>query len=137
MRIVADTSALVAVVFGAPDNAAFANALDQDDVLISSASLTEALMVVQGRQGADAVQDLRLLIDRVVTEIVPLDATHAEVAFAALRRFGKRRHPAALNLGDCFSYATARLANAPLLFKGDRLRPDGPAVGTLIAKACP
>ncbi len=119
MRIVADTSALVAVVFGEPDNAVYADAMDEDDVLLSSASLTEALVVVQGRQGPDAVQDLRLLIDQVVTEIVPLDSAHAEAAFAAWQRFGKGRHPAGLNLGDCFSYATARLANSPLLFKGD------------------
>jgi ribonuclease VapC len=119
VTIVADTSALVAVVFGEPDSAGYAAALGQDDVLVSIASLTEALMVVQGRQGADAVQDLRLLVNEFVAEVVPLDAAHAEVAFAAWQRFGKRRHPAALNLGDCFSYATARLAGAPLLFKGD------------------
>ena len=98
---------------------------------LSSASLTEALVVVQGRQGPDAVQDLRLLIDQVVTEIVPLDSAHAEAAFAAWQRFGKGRHPAGLNLGDCFSYATARLANSPLLFKGDDFAQTDLAVGRL------
>jgi ribonuclease VapC len=119
VTIVVDTSALVAIVFGEADSAAYAEAMDRDDVLLSSASFTEALTVAQGRQGADAVQDLRLLINGYVNDVVPLDVDHAEAAFAAWRRFGKRRHPAGLNLGDCFSYATARLANAPLLFKGD------------------
>ncbi len=81
--------------------------------------MTESLIVVASRQGQDAVRDLRLLVDEVVSSVVPADADHARAAFAAWERFGKGRHPAGLNLGDCFAYATARLASAPLLFKGD------------------
>jgi ribonuclease VapC len=119
MTIVADSSALLAVVFGDPDYARFADALDQSHVVLSSATLTEALVVAESRKGPDGAQVLRMLVDGGVDEIVPFDADHARAAHAAWRRFGKGRHAAALNLGDCFSYATARLANAPLLFKGD------------------
>jgi ribonuclease VapC len=81
-------------------------------------SLIEATIVVDARQGADAVRDLEFLVDATV-EIVPVDVEHARAAAAAWRRFGKGRHPAALNFGDCFSYALARLAGVPLLYKGD------------------
>ncbi len=118
MTIVADTSAVLAIVFNEPDYAAYADALDQSYALMSSATLTEALIVAESRTGPPGVHVLRSLIDIIIDEIVPLDADHADAAHAAFRRFGKGRHPAGLNLGDCFSYATARLANSPLLFKG-------------------
>jgi ribonuclease VapC len=119
MTIVADTSALLAIVFREPDRGLHALALEQSLVLLSSATLTEALIVTESRKGPEGVQVLRALVDLGVDEIVPFDANHAQAAHAAFRRFGKGRHPAGLNLGDCFSYATASLANAPLLFKGD------------------
>jgi ribonuclease VapC len=62
---------------------------------------------------------LELLVAGVVDHIVPVDEEHARAATGAWRRFGKGRHPAALNFGDCFTYATASLANLPLLFKGN------------------
>jgi ribonuclease VapC len=117
--IAADTSALVAVVFGEPEAERFLEALRSDSVAISAVSLTEALMVSEARQGPDASRDLELLVAGVVDRVVGVDDAHARVAAGAWRRFGKGRHPAALNFGDCFSYATASLANLPLLFKGD------------------
>jgi ribonuclease VapC len=119
MTIVADSSALLAIVLGEPDSGLHAVALEQSQVLLSSATLTEALIVTEARKGPEGVQVLRALIELGVDEIVPLSADHAQAAHAAFRRFGKGRHPAGLNLGDCFSYATARLANVPLLFKGN------------------
>ena len=117
--IVVDTSALAAIVFGEPDHARFGDVLGREASAVSAATLTEARLVVEARQGPDAVRDLDLLLSATGATVVAYDAEHAEVAHAAWRRFGKGRHPAGLNLGDCMSYATARLAGAPLLFKGD------------------
>jgi len=116
--IAADTSALIAVVLGESDAERFLATLRSDAVAISAVSLTEALIVVEARQGPDASRDLELLVAGVVDRIVAVDEAHCRVATGAWRRFGKGRHPAGLNFGDCFAYATASLANLPLLFKG-------------------
>jgi ribonuclease VapC len=117
--IAADTSSLIAVVLGEPEAERFLATLRADSVAISAVSLTEALIVVEARQGLDAGRDLELLVAGVVDRVVPVDEAHARAAAGAWRRFGKGRHPAGLNFGDCFTYATASLANLPLLFKGD------------------
>ena len=117
--IAADTSALVAVVLGEPDAERFLARLQSDAVSISAVSFTEALIVIEARQGPDAGRDLELLVAGVVDRVVAVDEAHARGAAAAWRRFGKGRHPAGLNFGDCFAYATASLASLPLLFKGD------------------
>ena len=117
--IAADTSALIAVVLGEPEAERFLAALRSDSVTISAVSLAEASIVVEARQGLDAARDLELLVAGVVDRVVPVDEAHARVATGAWRRFGKGRHPAGLNFGDCFAYATASLANLPLLFKGN------------------
>jgi ribonuclease VapC len=117
--IAADTSALLAVVLGEPDAERFLAALRADAVAISAVSLTEALIVAEARQGPDAVRDLELLVAGTVDRVVPVDEAHARVAAGAWRRFGKGRHPANLNFGDCLAYATASLASLPLLFNGD------------------
>lgn len=116
--IAVDTSSLVAVVLGEPDAERHLERLRRDAALLSSVSLVEATIVVEARQGADAVRDLELLVD-ATAEIVAVDEAHARVAVAAWGRFGKGRHPAGLNFGDCFSYAVAHLAGIPLLYKGD------------------
>jgi len=120
--IAADTSALIAVVLGEPDAERFLAALRSDAVSISAVSLAEAAIVAEARQGADAVRDLELLVAGVVDRVVAVDEAHARAAAGAWRRFGRGRHPASLNFGDCFAYATASLANVPLLFKGDDFR---------------
>ena len=117
--IAADTSALLAVVLGESDAERFLAVLESDSVALSAVSLTEATIVADARQGHDATRDLDLLVSAVVNRLVAVDEAHARTAVAAWRRFGKGRHPAGLNLGDCFAYATASLANVPLLFKGD------------------
>ena len=116
--IAVDTSSLVAVVLGESDAERHLERLQQGPAQLSSVSLVEATIVVEARQGADAVRDLQLLLEATV-EIVAVDVEHAWAAVAAWRRFGKGRHPAGLNFGDCFSYAVARLADLPLLYKGD------------------
>jgi ribonuclease VapC len=101
--IVADTSALIAVVLGEPDAERFLATLRSESVTISSVSFTEASIVAEARQGPDASRDLELLVAGVVDRIVPVDAEHARAALAAWQRFGKGRHSAALNFGDCFT----------------------------------
>ncbi len=117
--IAVDTSALVAIVLGEPELERFAGVMSRQPCVASAASVTEAALVVETRQGPDAVEDLRRLLDRAGVEVVPVDAELAWAAHAAWRRFGKGRHPAGLNFGDCFSYALARSRAVPLLFKGE------------------
>lgn len=127
--IAVDTSALVAIVLGEPDAESFLTVLRSDPVIVGAATAVEAEIVVEARQGPDAARDLRLLLTGAVNEVVPFDADHATIAVEAWRRFGKGRHPAGLNFGDCLSYATARVHDVPLLFKGDDFtKTDIPAV---------
>lgn len=121
MAITLDTSALRAVVFGEADAAQFASAMlaNVGDCALSAATLLEAAIVVEAKQGQGAAQDLRLLLEEIGAEVVPVDEDTASVAIAAWQRFGKGRHPAGLNFGDCFSYALAKVSGAPLLYKGE------------------
>ncbi len=118
--MVVDTSALAAIILGEEDAEALLSALLHTDevVRVSAATLVEATMVVEARHGPDAAGDLDLLLAKVDAEITSVDPDQGRLAVAAWRRFGKGRHPAALNLGDCFSYALARSAGETLLFKG-------------------
>ena len=120
-QVALDTSAVAAVILGEPDAQVFAAAMMRHagDLSMSAATRTELGIVVEARQGPAAADDLRALLDRIAVTIEPLDADQAMVALAAWRRFGKGRHPAGLNLGDCFSYALARTLAVPLLFKGN------------------
>ncbi len=118
--VVLDTSVLSAVVFGEPDAEALLAVMVRTvgDLAISAATLVEAAIVAEARQGPEASADLRRLLVDLGVRTIPTDERHAEAAVAAWRRFGKGRHPAGLNLGDCFSYALAKVEGARLLFKG-------------------
>lgn len=117
--MIVDTSALVAVILGEPDAEAYLRAMAGAPVLaVSAATLTEALLVAEARQGREAAVDLGALLAELEVEIVSLDEAQAEAAASGWRRFGKGRHPAGLNLGDTFSYALASGRGEPLLFKG-------------------
>jgi len=120
MAIVVDTSALAAIVFGEPDAAMFVTALAAHaaDVSISAATLVEARIVVEGRQGRDALDDLERALMKAAVKVEPVDEGQAALASTAWQRFGKGRHAADLNFGDCFSYALSKSLGAPLLFKG-------------------
>ncbi len=121
MRIALDTSAVAAIVLGEPEAEAFMAVMlaNIGDLIIGAATLVEASLVVEAKQGPQAVRDLKELLDETRAVTVPLDAEQAELATAAWRRFGKGRHPAALNLGDCYSYALAKATGSGLLFKGE------------------
>lgn len=115
-----DTSALAAIILGEPDAERHLDAMlhAAADLSTSAVSRVEVAIVVEARQGPAAAEDLRVLLDRLTVETVPVDAEQTTLAVAAWRRFGKGRNPAGLNVGDCFSYALARSLEAPLLFKG-------------------
>lgn len=117
--ITADSSALVCVVLGEEKAESLLSVLRSEVVAVSAVSLVESALVVEARQGPDAARDLDLLVEATVDEVVVCDRPQARAAVAAWRRFGKGRHPAGLNFGDCFSYAAASLGGCPLLFTGD------------------
>jgi ribonuclease VapC len=119
--VIVDSSALVAIVLGDPDAESLLDRLTSwgGPARVSAVGLVESAIVVEARQGPDATRDLELLLSGAGAEIVPVTEEHATLAIGAWRRFGKGRHPAGLNLGDCFAYAAARAFGEPLLFKGD------------------
>ena len=119
--IVVDTSALVAIVFDEPERHSFLQCIDGSAAaLISTVSVVETRMVVQGRRGQRAVVLLDDLLRLPVFELVPPAVAEMNAAFAAFIAYGKGSgHPASLNFGDVFSYALAKVRHLPLLFKGD------------------
>ena len=119
--IVIDRSALIAILRGEPEADSFLQIVaSADGCLLSSVGLLETSMVLAGRTGASASwEDLDALIARAPMQVVAQDAKLAAEAREAFLRYGKGRHPAGLNLGDCASYAVARTLSLPLLFKGD------------------
>jgi ribonuclease VapC len=117
--MVVDTSALLAILQDEPERRRFNEALESaDSRLMSVATFVETSIVIESRYGAEGLRDLDLLLERAGLELVPVDVEQARTARAAYSRFGKGRHPAALNFGDCFSYALARVLGEPLLYKG-------------------
>lgn len=117
--MVIDTSALVAVLRDEPERRAFNRVIEAADTrTLSVASFLEASMVIESRHGPEGVRDLDLFIAKAGIELVAVDADQAYVARTAFRTYGKGRHPAGLNFGDCFAYALAKTSGEPLLFKG-------------------
>ena len=118
--MVIDTSALLAALLQEPDAGHGALALEASlSSMLSAASLLEASIVIESRKGEAGGREVDLLIYRGGIEVVGVDQDQAETARAAWRRFGKGRHPAGLNYGDCFAYALAKSRHLPLLFRGD------------------
>jgi ribonuclease VapC len=118
--MVVDSSALVAILSDEAERRAFIEILAAASVrLISAATLLETGIVMETRRGEHAGRELDLFLHRGKFEIVPVDADQVEIARSAFRRYGKGRHPAGLNFGDCFSYALARSRGDRLLFKGE------------------
>lgn len=118
--MILDTSAIVAVVFREPEEAEFLQKIGEAATVgIGAPTLAETAIVLAARLGREGQRVLALLVQRAGIIVVPFDAEHSEIATDAWMRYGRGRHPAALNFGDCLSYATARLAGRPLLCKGD------------------
>lgn len=121
--MVIDTSALLAILFDEPERSRFIDLIDADDVrLVSVMSWVEAAFVVIGRKGGAGFADLDHFFTTAQINRVPVAIDHAELAVDAFRDFGKGRHPAALNIGDCFTYALAKATGERLLFKGADFR---------------
>lgn len=117
--MVIDTSALIAILLDEPDAGKIRTAIEAGfPRLLSAASLVEASLVIESRKGEAGGRELDLLLYRGAIEIVPVDRDQAELARVAWRRYGRGRHAARLNYGDCFAYALAKSRRAPLLFAG-------------------
>jgi ribonuclease VapC len=118
--MVVDSSALLAILFEEPEAARIAGTVEADPRRLASAfTLLETAIVVEARKGETGGREFDLLIHRIGLESVPLTASQAEVAREAWRRFGKGRHAANLNIGDCCAYALSRISGEPMLFKGN------------------
>jgi ribonuclease VapC len=115
-----DTSAILAILQDEPEREEFLSRIGTAERRqVSAVSVLEAAMVLEGRRGEDAGSDLDLFLNRAAIEIVPFDSEQLNIARSAFRRFGKGRHRAGLNFGDCAAYALARWSDEPLLFKGE------------------
>ncbi|MFC3227907.1 type II toxin-antitoxin system VapC family toxin [Marinibaculum pumilum] len=117
--MIVDASALLAILLDEPEGAAFANAIAADPhPLMSAVNWLEAAIRVDGSGDLLAVQDFEALVEASRIAVLPVTMAQAQEARRAYARFGKGRHPASLNFGDCFAYALARERAEPLLFKG-------------------
>jgi len=118
--MVVDTSALVAILLGEPDAERFAHALADAPVrLLSAVNRVELSSVIEGRKGETGRADVEVLLRDGGFDIASVTPQQAEIAVDAFRRFGRGRHRARLNIGDCFAYAGAKANRARLLFKGE------------------
>jgi ribonuclease VapC len=121
--MVLDSSAVVAILLAEPDATQFASAIEAADIrLISSATWVELGLVLLARKGDPGITDLERFVQDAQVELVSVDEAQARLAVGAFRDFGRGRHPAALNFGDCFAYALSKATGKPLLFKGGDFR---------------
>jgi ribonuclease VapC len=118
--MVIDTSALVAILLREPGAETYAKAMDNAPLrLLSAVTRVELSFVIEGRKGEAGRTDLERLLNDGDFEVVAVTPQQAMIAIDAFRNYGKGRHPAGLNIGDCFSYALASATGHPLLFKGN------------------
>ena len=117
--MVIDTSAVLAIFLGEPERKQFLDAiLEAARRQISAATVLETGIVLESKHGESAGREFDLFVVRANLEVVAVDAEQIEIARSAWRSFGKGRHQAALNFGDCFTYALARSSGEPVLAKG-------------------
>jgi ribonuclease VapC len=121
--VIVDSSALLAIVLGEPDFELYIEAVNPDlrsrNLYVPASVLVEAGIVAEVKNKAGRLDQL---LAELSPEVVPLDRPIAQLAREAFRRFGKGRHKASLNFGNCLSYATAQYLRQPLLYKGDDFR---------------
>jgi ribonuclease VapC len=130
--MVIDSSALIALLLGKPETADFVAAIAAASTrLVGAPSYLETAIVMLARSGPDAQERVDRLLGELAVQIVPFTHDQAVTAIAAYRQYGKGSgHPAGLNFGDCFTYALAKLAGEPILFKGnDFSQTDLAAIG--------
>jgi ribonuclease VapC len=128
--VVIDTSAIIAILMGEAEAQTLASAISKDSKrFISVISLLEASIVIEAKKGEEGGRELDLLLHRANIEPVAMDLEMGRIARDAWRSFGKGRHPAGLNIGDCCAYALASYLGEPILYKGDDFsKADIPAV---------
>jgi ribonuclease VapC len=118
--MVIDTSAVLAILQREPERRTYLEAIEAADTLrMSVASYVEGSIVIESRYGTEGLRDFDRFVSRASIELVPVDEKQGQLARSAFSRFGKGRHRAGLNYGDCFSYAAAISLGEPLLCKGD------------------
>ncbi len=118
--MIVDSSALLAILFAETDAETYARAItDADDCRISAANFVEVAIVVEAQTKNSGTRQFDTFFRRAGITIEPVTEEQAHLARQAYTDFGKGRHPAGLNFGDCFAYALAKAAGEPLLFKGD------------------
>jgi ribonuclease VapC len=118
--MVIDTSAVMAILLAEPGADVFRRAINKAEVLLmSAASILEASLVIESRIGVQAGAALDRWLESAPIEIVVVTRHQISVAREGFRKFGKGRHPAGLNFGDCFSYALAKISGERLLFQGE------------------
>jgi ribonuclease VapC len=121
--VILDTSAIVGLMLAEPDAAELASRLGAAaEVGIGTPTLLESAIVLTGRTGREQRPALETFLRRVGAVEVAFTEVHWRVAHDAFLKFGKGRHKASLNFGDCCAYATARVAERPLLCQGDDFR---------------
>ncbi len=118
--MVIDTSALLAIFLAEPERKPFLDSILQAETrIISAANVLETGIVLEARRGESAGREFDLFLVRANLQIAPVDSEQVEIARSAWRKYGKGRHPAGLNFGDCFAYALAKISGEPLLAKGN------------------
>ena len=118
--MVLDSSAIVAIHLREPGHERLIDRIDAAEVVVVGVpTLLETAMVLTARLGQDARPMVFAFLRRLEAEVVPFNQEHLDAAITAFIRFGRGRHPAALNFGDCMSYAVASVAGMPLLFTGE------------------
>ncbi|MBX3166092.1 MAG: type II toxin-antitoxin system VapC family toxin [Candidatus Eremiobacteraeota bacterium] len=117
--MILDTSALVAIFYGEPERDDFIRRINlAPKCSLSVASFLELFMVTEKQLGADASRQIESFLRRAGIALEPITVEQAYLARQAFLDYGKGRHPAALNFGDCFAYALSKALDEPLLFKG-------------------
>ena len=117
--MILDTSALVAVLFGEPEADPYTRLIhNADRCLISAGTFLELSIVIERQTGPEVARQFDMFFRRAGIIIEPFTIEQAHIARQAFHDFGKGRHPAGLNFGDCFAYALAKITGEPLLFKG-------------------
>jgi ribonuclease VapC len=118
--MILDASAILSILLEKPGHDRIVNRLNRASITaVGAPTLVEAAMVLTTRLERDARPLLNQFLREAEVEVIPFTREHFEIAMDAFRRYGKGRHPAALNFGDCLCYAVARISGFPLLYTGD------------------
>ncbi len=117
--MILDSSAIIAVLLKESDGELFFNKIEHNRCSVGAPTLLEVAMVLTSRLRTDAQPMVDDFLDAFQVEVIHFGPSHLAVAIRGFSEYGKSRHPAKLNFGDCLTYATAKVAGEPLLFNGN------------------